>query len=248
MAANSRIEWTDATWNPVTGCSSISEGCRNCYARRMATRLEAMGHIRYRNGFRVSTHVDLIGAPLHWKKPRYIFINSMSDLFHEQVPFGFIEDVFTTVLRASWHIFQVLTKRADRLAGLANKLEWPQNLWVGVTVESQEYTDRIKKLSTVPAAIRFVSFEPLLGPIEGLDLNGIDWAIAGGESGPYSREMAADWVRMIRDTCLDRSIPFFFKQWGGSRKKTRGRVLDNRTWDQYPLNSRQSLNLPPKPA
>jgi protein gp37 len=170
----------------------------------------------------------------------------MSDLFHEKVPLEFIENVFSTVRVASWHIFQVLTKRADRLAALANRLEWPQNLWVGVTVESQQYTDRIKKLSMVPAAVRFVSFEPLLGPIRELDLNGVDWAIVGGESGPHSREMAADWVRMIRDACLDLSVPFFFKQWGGSRKKERGRVLDNRTWDQYPQASIKSLNLPLK--
>jgi protein gp37 len=234
MSANSRIEWTNATWNPVTGCSSISEGCKNCYARRMAKRLEAMGLLRYRNGFRVSTHHDLVDAPLHWKKARFIFVNSMSDLFHEEVPFEFIEQVFSTIHAASWHVFQVLTKRADRLERIANNLKWPKNLWIGVTVESQQYVDRIKKLGTVPAAVRFVSFEPLLGPIEALDLTRIDWAIVGGESGPHSRTMAADWARIIRDACIGHSIPFFFKQWGGSRKQRHGRILDDRIWNEIP--------------
>jgi len=245
MAVNSSIEWTHATWNPVTGCSYISDGCRNCYARRMAKRLKAMGILRYRNGFGVSTHNDLIDAPLRWKKPRLIFVNSMSDLFHEEVPLEFIEDVFSTIRKAYWHVFQILTKRADRLAALANKLDWPRNLWIGVTVESQQYVDRIKKLSSVPAAIRFVSFEPLLGPIKELDLACVDWAIVGGESGPSSRVMAPDWARLIRDACVDLSIPFFFKQWGGPRKKAWGRTLDNRTWNQFPrtFGSLSKLNL-----
>lgn len=234
MGAASRIEWTNATWNPVTGCSFISEGCANCYARRMAKRLEAMGIPRYRNGFRVSIHPDLLEAPLHWKTPRLIFVNSMSDLFHEDVPFDFIAQVFSTISLASWHVFQVLTKRADRLAELARKLKWPANLWVGVTVESQKYVHRINKLSLVPSAVRFVSFEPLLGPIKNLDLSSVDWAIVGGESGPHSRKMDPDWARMIRDACLEQSIPFFFKQWGGTKKSRRGRILDGRTWNQYP--------------
>lgn len=234
MGAASRIEWTNATWNPVTGCSFISEGCANCYARRMAKRLEAMGIPRYRNGFRVSIHPDLLEAPLHWKTPRLIFVNSMSDLFHEDVPFDFIAQVFSTISLASWHVFQVLTKRADRLAEFERKLTWPANLWVGVTVESQKYVHRINKLSLVPSAVRFVSFEPLLGPIKNLDLSSVDWAIVGGESGPHSRKMDPDWARMIRDACLEQSIPFFFKQWGGTKKSRRGRILDGRTWNQYP--------------
>jgi len=234
MGAVSKIEWTNATWNPVTGCSLISEGCANCYARRMAMRLAAMGVSRYRNGFRVSLHQDLLDVPLHWNKPRIIFINSMSDLFHEEVPLEFIEQVFSTVALASWHVFQVLTKRADRMAKVASKLKWPRNLWVGVTVESQRHTDRIMKLGAVPAPVRFVSFEPLLGPIYELDLSYINWTIVGGESGPRSRPMAADWARNIRDICINRSIPFFFKQWGGSRKRDNGRVLDGRIWNQLP--------------
>jgi len=235
MGAASRIEWTNATWNPVTGCSYISEGCENCYARRMAKRLKAMGLCRYQNGFRVTTHPGLLDAPLYWKKPRLIFVNSMSDLFHEEVPLEFIERIFATIESASWHVFQVLTKRAERLENVASKLIWPGNLWVGVTVESQRHTDRIKKLSGVPAAVRFVSFEPLLGPIKQMDLGAIDWAIVGGESGPYSRKMDPGWARIIRDACIDLSIPFFFKQWGGPRKKGNDRVLDEKMWSQYPL-------------
>jgi protein gp37 len=217
----------------------------------MAKRLEAMGLPRYRNGFRVTVHPDLLAAPLHWKKPRLIFVNSMSDLFHEDVPFGFISRVFSTIALASWHVFQVLTKRADRIAELSGKLSWPENLWLGVTVESEKHKHRIKKLALVPSAVRFVSFEPLLGPIKNLDLSSVDWAIVGGESGPYSRGMAPDWARLIRDACLDRSIPFFFKQWGGTRKRKNGRILDDRTWSEYPDNvnnplaCRSRLNSPP---
>jgi protein gp37 len=234
MGANSRIEWTNATWNPVTGCSFISEGCANCYARRMANRLEAMGLTRYRNGFRVTVHPDLLDAPLNWRKPRLIFVNSMSDLFHEDVPFDFIARVFSTISLASCHVFQILTKRADRLAEVVGELKWPANLWVGVTVESQEYVHRINKLSSVPSNVRFVSFEPLLGPIKNLDLSSVDWAIVGGESGPHSRKMDPNWARMIRDACLEQSIPFFFKQWGGTKKSGHNRILDGKTWDQYP--------------
>jgi protein gp37 len=234
MGAISTIEWTNATWNPVTGCSSISEGCANCYARRMAKRLEAMGLVRYRNGFRVTVHPDLLDAPLNWRKPRLIFVNSMSDLFHEDVPFDFIARVFSTISLASCHVFQILTKRADRLAEVVGELRWPANLWVGVTVESQEYVHRINKLSSVPSTVRFVSFEPLLGPIKYLDLSSVDWAIVGGESGPHSRKMDPDWARMIRDACLEQSIPFFFKQWGGTKKSGHNRILDGKTWDQYP--------------
>ncbi|MCG7852794.1 MAG: phage Gp37/Gp68 family protein [Methanosarcinaceae archaeon] len=237
MGAISTIEWTNATWNPVTGCSSISEGCANCYARRMAKRLEAMGLVRYRNGFRVTVHPDLLDAPLNWRKPRLIFVNSMSDLFHEDVPFDFIAQVFSTISLASCHVFQILTKRADRLAEVVGELRWPANLWVGVTVESQEYVHRINKLSSVPSIVRFVSFEPLLGPIKYLDLSSVDWAIVGGESGPHSRKMDPDWARMIRDACLEQSIPFFFKQWGGTKKSGHNRILDGKTWDQYPQDA-----------
>jgi protein gp37 len=243
MSSASNIEWTNATWNPVTGCSFISEGCVNCYARRMAKRLKAMGLRRYQNGFLVSTHQDLIEMPLHWKKARFIFVNSMSDLFHEEVPFEFIEQVFSTIHSASWHVFQVLTKRAERLEQIANSLKWPKNLWIGVTVESQQYVDRIRKLCAVPAAVRFVSFEPLLGPIESVDLTHIDWAIVGGESGPHSRAMAADWARKIRDACIDHSIPFFFKQWGGPKKQRHGRILDDRIWNEFPIVTDISQDL-----
>jgi protein gp37 len=234
MSIASKIEWTNATWNPVTGCSLISEGCANCYAQRMAKRLEAMGLFRYRNGFRVTIHPDLIDVPFRWKKPRLIFVNSMSDLFHEEVPFEFIEQVFMTMASAPWHVFQILTKRADRMAGIAEKLKWPKNLWAGVTVESPRYTDRIQKLKTIPATVRFVSFEPLLGPINRPDLTLINWAIVGGESGPHARPMAADWARNIRDACIEQAIPFFFKQWGGPRKLVNGHRLDNRVWNEYP--------------
>lgn len=234
MSISSKIEWTDATWNPVTGCSSISEGCANCYARRMAGRLRAMGVGRYRNGFQVTVHPDLLETPLHWKDPRFIFVNSMSDLFHEDVPLPFISEVFSTIRSAGRHVFQVLTKRADRLAEVAAELEWPANLWAGVTVESRGYASRIEKLRSVPSPVRFVSFEPLLGPINNIDLTSVDWAIVGGESGPHARPMKADWARSIRDLCLEQDIPFFFKQWGGPRKKARGRILDGRVWDQSP--------------
>lgn len=234
MGEVSKIEWTNATWNPVTGCSLVSEGCANCYAKRMAMRLEAMGLSRYKNGFRVSVHPDLLDVPLRWQRPRLIFVNSMSDLFHEEVPFEFIERVFSTIALASQHVFQVLTKRADRMAKVASRLSWPRNLWVGVTVESQRYVDRIKKLSSVPASVRFISFEPLLGPINQLDLKHVNWAVVGGESGPRSRPMDAEWARGIRDICIAHSIPFFFKQWGGPRKQKNGRMLDNKIWSQMP--------------
>lgn len=234
MSFESKIEWTNATWNPVTGCSFISEGCRNCYAKRMAMRLQAMGVLRYKSGFDVCVHDDLIGVPLKWKKPRFIFVNSMGDIFHKSVPTEFIERIFFTIKQAPWHTFQILTKRADRLESLSLKLQWPQNLWMGVTVESQEHISRIEKLRSVPASIRFISFEPLLSPIESPNLGSIDWVIVGGESGPYSRPMSVDWARMIRDVCLENSIPFFFKQWGGVRKKEHGRILDRKTWTQFP--------------
>ena len=234
MAQLSRIEWTEATWNPVTGCSKISPGCKNCYAERLANRLAAMGQDRYRNGFNVTLHHDLVDLPLRWRQPRIIFVNSMSDLFHENVPDTFIMQVFDTMVAAHWHTFQILTKRSQRLAELAPYLPWPQNVWMGVSVESGKYTSRIADLRKTPAAVRFLSVEPLLEPIPNLPLTGIDWVIVGGESGPGCREMNADWVRQIRDRCVARDVPFFFKQWGGVRKKMHGRLLDGRAWDQLP--------------
>ena len=234
MAQLSNIEWTEATWNPVTGCTKISSGCKNCYAERMANRLAAMGQNRYRNGFDVTLHYDLVDLPLRWRQPKLIFVNSMSDLFHEDVPESFIMHVFGTIVTAHWHTFQILTKRSKRLAALAPRLRWPQNIWIGVSVESSRYTDRITDLRKVPAAVRFLSVEPLLEPIPNLSLKGIDWVIVGGESGPGCREVHADWVRQIRDRCIAHNVPFFFKQWGGVRKKSNGRLLDGRTWDQLP--------------
>ena len=204
------------------------------YARRMANRLKGMGVSRYRGGFHVATHRDLLTVPCDWKKPRLIFVNSMGDLFHEQVPFTFIKEVFRTIESTPRHTFQLLTKRADRMAKLADKLPWPHNLWVGVTVELRQYIDRIEKLKQVPAEVRFVSFEPLLGPVESPRLDHIHWAIVGGESGPHARKMEADWARSIRDACIDSSVPFFFKQWGGTNRMKRRRSLDRKLWNQYP--------------
>ena len=235
MAQLSTIEWTDATWNPVTGCSKISPGCKHCYAERLGHRLQMMGQPRYRNGFRVTLQPDFLAEPLRWAKPRLIFVNSMSDLFHEQVPIEYIEKVFAVIEQAGWHVFQVLTKRAKRLEDLAPQLLWPSNLWMGVSVESEAYAWRIDYLRRVPAAVRFLSVEPLIGPIPRLPLRGIDWVIVGGESGPGARPMDARWVRDIRDCCIRRGVPFFFKQWGGPWKVRNGRILDGRTWDQMPL-------------
>ena len=235
MAQQSSIEWTDATWNPVTGCSKISPGCKNCYAERMAKRLQAMGQPRYRNGFAVTLQPDVLEAPLRWRTSRLIFVNSMSDLFHEDVPTDYIGAVFQTMEKASWHVFQVLTKRADRLEQLAPKLPWPSNVWMGVSVENADYTGRVRHLQRVPAAVRFLSVEPLLGPIPRVPLSGIHWVIAGGESGPHARPVEPAWIRGVRDQCLARKVPFFFKQWGGVRKKRTGRTLDHRTWDEMPI-------------
>jgi protein gp37 len=234
MSGFSKIEWTEVTWNPVVGCTKISDGCMNCYAARLAKRLKAMGNIRYKNGFAVTLHHDLLGVPLKWKKPRTIFVNSMSDLFHEKVPVSFIKAAFKTMEAAHWHTFQILTKRSKRLVELAPKLPWPSNVWIGVTVESQKYTSRIADLRQVPAAVRYLSIEPLLTAIPKLPLKGIDWVIVGGESGPESRVMEAEWVRSIRDQCQKAEVPFFFKQWGGINKKKTGKVLDGRIWQNYP--------------
>ena len=237
MAQATSIEWTEATWNPVTGCTKVSPGCKHCYAERMARRLQAMGQPRYTEGFRVTLQEDLVEMPLHWRKPRMIFVNSMSDLFHEEVPVEFILRVFETMRQASWHTFQVLTKRADRLHALRESLPWPDNVWMGVSIESERTLWRKPRLTAVPAAVRFLSLEPLLGPLPSLDLEAIHWVIVGGESGPGARPMAAEWVRDIRRRCFDQKVAFFFKQWGGPRKSRQGRELDGRTWDQLPLAS-----------
>lgn len=238
MADHSAIEWTDSTWNPVTGCSKVSPGCKHCYAERLARRLQAMGNPRYRNGFEVTLHPDQLWLPLRWRQPRRIFVNSMSDLFHEQVPEDFVRQVYAVMHRAHWHNFQILTKRAARLASLAPRLPWPSNVWMGVSVENEQYLSRISHLRSVPAAIRFLSLEPLLGPIPALPLDDIDWVIVGGESGPNARPMRPEWARAIRDQCIRTRIPFFFKQWGGWHPKANGRLLDGREWNQYPALSR----------
>ena len=237
MAQTSRIEWTGSTWNPVTGCTKVSPGCKHCYAERMAKRLRAMGQPRYRNGFEVTLHPEALEEPLRWRKPRTVFVNSMSDLFHEAVPVEFIRRVFEVIATAERHQFQVLTKRADRLAALGRQLAWPENLWMGVSVENRNEVWRIRHLQTVPARVRFLSLEPLLGPLPRFPLKGVHWVIAGGESGPGARPMETEWVRQIRDTCLARGVPFFFKQWGGVWKSRTGRVLDGRTWDDLPIPS-----------
>jgi protein gp37 len=234
MGTQSKIEWTESTWNPVTGCSKVSPGCAHCYAERMAKRLRAMGQPNYANGFQVALHEHVLDLPLDWKKPQVIFVNSMSDLFHEQVPFDFIRRTFEVMRQASWHVFQVLTKRSERLAECADRLEWPPNVWMGVSVESEEFLPRVDDLRSAGAALRFLSIEPLLAPLPELDLQGIDWVIVGGESGPKARPMQEEWVREIRDQCLDSGVPFFFKQWGGTNKKRAGRLLEGRTWDEMP--------------
>ena len=200
MVSKSHIEWTDSTWNPVTGCDKVSPGCKHCYAERMAKRLHAMGQNSYRNTFKLTLHEDLIEAPLSWKKPRMIFVNSMSDLFHEKIPFKFIEKVFATMIKANQHVFQILTKRSERLLEIAKDLPWTDKIWMGVSVENEDYTFRINNLRKTPAIVKFLSLEPLLGPLNNLNLDGINWAIVGGESGPGARPMDAQWVRDIRDT------------------------------------------------
>ena len=234
MAAHSKIEWTEATWNPVTGCSKVSPGCKNCYAERLAGRLQAMGNRSYANGFEVTLHPRLLELPLRWKAPRSIFVNSMSDLFHERVPVGFITQVFEIMKKASHHRFQILTKRSHRLAELDKELPWSDNIWMGVSVESSDYVFRIDHLRRMGAKVRFLSLEPLLGPIPNLGLDGIDWVIVGGESGPGARMMLSSWVLNIRDRCLKANVPFFFKQWGGANKCKSGRLLEGRAWDQFP--------------
>lgn len=234
MAVRSAIEWTESTWNPITGCDKVSPGCKNCYAERMARRLKAMGQPNYANGFQLTLHEHMIDLPLRWKKPQLIFVNSMSDLFHEAVPLEFILKTIHVMERASWHTFQVLTKRSEKLLNYDSKIDWPNNVWMGVSVESEDYLYRVEHLRRTHACSKFISFEPLLGPIHEPNFEGIDWVIAGGESGPKARPLMEEWVVEIKDHCISARVPFFFKQWGGVRKKLNGRTLQGRTWDQLP--------------
>ena len=234
MSERSAIEWTDSTWNPVTGCSRISVGCHHCYAERFAERWRGVPGHPYQQGFDVRLWVDRLDLPLAWKKPRRVFVNSMSDLFHEKVPLSFAKQVFLTMEKAYWHTFQIVTKRSARMAEIAGSLTWPANVWLGVSVETPKYLWRLDHLREVPAGVRFLSLEPLLGAFESIDLGGVDWVIVGGESGPGARAMEAEWAREVRDKCVEAGVPFFFKQWGGVRRKAAGRVLDGRTWEQIP--------------
>ena len=234
MAGGSHIEWTDATWNPVTGCTKVSPGCKHCYAERMATRLKAMGQPNYAKGFKTTTHQHMLNVPLRWKQPRRIFVNSMSDLFHADVPPSFIQRIFEVMREADWHQFQVLTKRSERLLELGPFLKWEPHIWMGVSVENEKYTFRIDHLRRTGARVKFLSLEPLLGPLPRLDLRDINWVIVGGESGPGARPVDPNWVRDIRQQCLLAAVPFFFKQWGGFAKSRTGRMLDGRTWDEMP--------------
>ncbi len=234
MADNTTIEWTHATWNPVTGCTKISQGCKHCYAERMSRRLQAMGKPQYRNGFKLTLQPQALSIPRRWRQPRVIFVNSMSDLFHKDVPLTYIKRVFRVMNDCTQHTFQVLTKRPEIAVSYAPELRWTENIWMGTSVENAMVMHRIASLRMIPAAIRFLSIEPLLGAIKNLPLTGLHWVIVGGESGPGARPMEAEWVRDIRDRCLARDVPFFFKQWGGVNKKRTGRVLDGRTWDELP--------------
>jgi protein gp37 len=234
MATDSNIEWTEFTWNPVTGCIKVSQGCKNCYAERMAKRLKAMGAQRYVAGFKPTLHWDLIDAPRAWRKSRLVFVNSMSDLFLEDVPESFIHRVFQTMVACPQHTFQILTKRSERLREMASRLPWPENVWMGDSVEDARVLERAVHLTAVPATVRFLSCEPLIGPLDDLPLTNIDWVIVGGESGPRAREIRSSWVKSIRRQCRAHGVAFFFKQWGGVRKDLTGRVLDGRTYDEMP--------------
>ncbi|MFG1954319.1 DUF5131 family protein [Micromonospora sp. NPDC048830] len=243
MADKSAIEWTEATWNPTTGCDRISAGCDNCYALSLAKRLKAMGSAKYQNdgdprtsgpGFGVTLHQDALSIPARWREPRTVFVNSMSDLFHARVPIEYVRQVFQVMADTPRHTYQVLTKRASRLARVADQLDWPPNVWMGVSVETEQELPRVDRLRTVPAAVRFISAEPLLGPLDGIDLTGIHWLIAGGESGQGARPVDPAWIRGLRDECAKAGTAFFFKQWGGRTPKAGGRLLDGQTWDEMP--------------
>jgi len=234
---STKIEWTESTWNPLTGCTRVSPGCKHCYAERMAKRLQAIGLEKYRNGFNLTLHDEVLEDPLHWTKPQMIFVNSMSDLFHPGVPLAFILRIFAVMQRAHWHTFQILTKRAEHLLELDSLIDWPPNVWMGVSVENCDYIYRVHLLRQTHAAVKFLSCEPLLGPLPNLPLAGMDWVIVGGESGPKARTIDPSWVREIRDQCQTVKAPFFFKQWGGTRKKKTGRLLDDRTWEELPVSA-----------
>jgi protein gp37 len=234
MADRSHIEWTEATWNPVTGCTKVSAGCKNCYAERLAKRLQLMGNRRYQNGFRLTLHDDVIDLPRSWRSGRMIFVNSMSDLFHRDVPLEFIQRVFQTMRECPQHVFQILTKRSERLQKIASLIDLPPNVWIGVSVENAAVLSRVDDLRIVPAAVRFLSCEPLIGSLAGIDLRGIHWMIVGGESGFGARPMKIEWVREIFRECRKQNVPFFFKQWGGVRKDLAGRSLGGRTYDEMP--------------
>lgn len=234
MTGKSKIEWTESTWNPITGCTKISEGCLNCYAERMAKRLHSMGQEKYKNAFDVTLHPECLNEPLSLNKHQLIFVCSMSDLFHQDVPDEFIKKVFAVMNKASWHTFQVLTKRSERLAQLAPELNWTKNIWMGVTVESDAQKNRINNLLKTPAKIKYLSIEPMITEITELSIDGIDWVIVGGESGPGSRLIKEEWVTYIRDLCLRSNVPFFFKQWGGTNKKQAGSLLQGKHWKQLP--------------
>jgi protein gp37 len=235
MADRSAIEWTEATWNPVTGCSKVSPGCAHCYAETFAERWRGVPGHPYEQGFELRLWPQRLDQPLRWRRPRMIFVNSMSDLFHEDIPEAFLREIFDVMVAADHHVFQILTKRDDRLAELAPSLPWADNIWMGVTIENRRFVHRADRLRDVPAAVRFISAEPLLGPLEGLDLTGIDWLIAGGESGSKHRPVREPWITALRDRCQETAVPFFFKQWGGARSKSGGRVLEGRTWDEMPV-------------
>lgn len=234
MPQKSLIEWTESTWNPITGCDRVSPGCEHCYAERMAKRLKAMGVKKYRRGFKVTIHKDVLCDPLKWKKSQLIFVNSMSDLFHKDVPFEFVQQIFEVMRQCPHHIFQILTKRSKQLKRKAKLIDWPDNVWMGVTVESRQYRFRIDDLRTTKAKTKFISFEPLIRPIGDVDLSGIDWAIVGGESGPGARPMKQEWVEELLEESQNQKVKFFFKQWGGVNKKKTGRELNGQTYDAMP--------------
>jgi protein gp37 len=234
MGLKTPIEWTETTWNPLTGCTKISPGCKKCYAERLSMRLKAMGQRNYRNGFQLTLHDHMLESPLRWKRPQLIFVNSMSDLFQDEVPLDFIQRVFRTMRAAHWHQFQVLTKRSERLRQLSPLIEWPPNVWMGVSVETNKYAYRIDDLRKTNAAVKFLSLEPLLGPLPNLNLTRIDWVIVGGESGPGARTIDKPWIIDLRDQCHRANVAFFFKQWGGVNKKKAGRMLDGRSYDEMP--------------
>lgn len=233
--SRTKIEWTESTWNPTTGCTKISTGCKNCYAEKMSKRLQSMGVAKYKDGFNLSIHPEVLNEPYKWKTPKTIFVNSMSDLFHEDISFDFIQKVFKVMADNSQHTFQVLTKRADIMSEYSPHLVWSKNIWMGVTVENADYISRVDLLRNTNAIVKFLSIEPLLGPIVDLNLQNIDWIIVGGESGPKARPLEKEWIVSIKDICESQKVPFFFKQWGGFHKKRNGRVLEGKTWDEMPL-------------